>query len=266
MKKISIPFAPLFSLLFLFSCSVNKAKIDNDLKEYFSDNKVEGSFSMLNNADGEITVYNISMDTARVSPFSTFNILNALIALENGVVTDLDMNLKISDSSNEKGMNITQAFKSDFTPFFQKISKQTGKAAMQKWVDSISYGNKNIGDSLHSFWVDNKIKISPDEQLGFLKRLYFDQLPFRKSVQLQVRDMMVQEDNSAYKWSYVMGNGKDENDQFVSWLIGWVEENRHVYFFTTLIKYTEKNQQQDQVVLKISKDILTHYDFFKGKK
>ena len=75
MKKIAIPFVQLFSLLFLFSCSVNKAKIDNDLKEYFSANKVEGTFSMLNNADGEITVYNMSMDTVRVSPFSTFNIL-----------------------------------------------------------------------------------------------------------------------------------------------------------------------------------------------
>ena len=42
-------------LLFFYSCSVNKAKIDNDLKQFYSAaSNTEGCFTMLDNATGEI--------------------------------------------------------------------------------------------------------------------------------------------------------------------------------------------------------------------
>ena len=59
-------------LLFLFSCTVNKAKIDNKLKIYFDAKNADGCFTMLNNADGKITVYNMALDTMRLTPASTY--------------------------------------------------------------------------------------------------------------------------------------------------------------------------------------------------
>ncbi|HMX37057.1 MAG TPA: class D beta-lactamase, partial [Ferruginibacter sp.] len=58
-------------LVLLASCTVNKATNDESLKKYFDENKVDGCFTMLNNADGEITVYNMKFDTMRFSPAST---------------------------------------------------------------------------------------------------------------------------------------------------------------------------------------------------
>ena len=52
-------------LLLITSCSVNKAKNDESLKKYFDENKVEGCFTMFNNADGKVTVYNMKYDTMR---------------------------------------------------------------------------------------------------------------------------------------------------------------------------------------------------------
>jgi beta-lactamase class D len=256
---------------FFVSCSVNKANIDNDLKTYFDAKKVEGCFTMLNNATGEITVYNMELDTMRFSPSSTFDILNSLIALETGVVTDEKMKIKWDGITRQnaawnKDLNINEAFASNAFPFFQTIAKEIGKDTMQNWIDSISYGNRKIGNSIDSFWMNNAIKVSPDEQLGMLKRLYFDQLPFRKSVQLSVREMMVKEDNSNYKFCYKTASFTDEKNHPYAWVIGWIEENRHVYFFSTVIKANDTNNNTLENGLTVTKDILSHHDFFKGKK
>ena len=270
-KNIRNATALFFCILGFSACSVNKAKVDNDLKQYFDSRNVEGCFTMLNNSDGEITVYNMSMDTTRYTPASTFKILNSLIALETGVVTDNKMIIKWdsivrTNPDWNKDMNITEAFKVSSVPFFQEVARRIGHDTMKHWVDSISYGNKNIEGKIDSFWLNNKLKISPDEQLGLLKRLYFDQLPFRKSVQFSVREMMVQEDNSLYKLSYKTGWGKDESNNSIGWLTGWIEENRHVYFFVTLLKSKDPNIDMKKIRLDITKDILQQYGFFKGVK
>ena len=91
MKKIfpHLPFALfVFVILSVSGCSVNKAKIDNDLKSFFDDKKVDGCFTMLDNATGEITVYNMGLDTTRFLPAETFDVLNGMVALHTGVLTD----------------------------------------------------------------------------------------------------------------------------------------------------------------------------------
>ncbi len=270
-KRFGSILLTMFALLFLHGCSVNKAKLDNSLEKYFKAKNVEGCFTMLNNADGQITVYNMAMDTTRYTPSSTFKIVNSLIGLQTGAVTDEKMIIKwdgIKRSNNEwnKDMDIRTAFKVSSVPFYQEVARRIGKDTLQNWIDSISYGNRNTGGPVDSFWLNNQLKVSPDEQLGLLKMLYFDQLPFRKTVQLAVRDMMLQEDNTAYKLSYKTGWGFDEEKNSIGWLVGWIEENRHVYFFVTMVKSSDPNVDMKKIRLDITKDILKQYGFFEGKK
>src|SRR5438477_642704 len=81
-------------LIIAQSCNVNKARIDNSLKKYFDSANVDGCFSMVNNATGKVTVYNMKLDTERVLPASTFKIVNSLIGLETGRITGKDMVIK----------------------------------------------------------------------------------------------------------------------------------------------------------------------------
>ena len=254
----------------LSSCSVNKAKINDDLKKYFDAKKVDGCFTMLNNADGTITVYNMALDTMRVTPASTFEMVNSLIALQTGIVTDTNMILKwdgITRSNKDWNSNLTlaNAFRVNSVPHFQELARRIGRDTLHQWIDSISYGNKNINGAIDSFWLNNNLKISPDEQLGFLKKLYFDQLPFRKSEQEAVRSMMLQEENTLYKLSYKTGLGLDEQNNAIGWLAGWIEENRHVYFFVTLVKTPDKEVDMRSVRLNITKDILKDLGFLQGR-
>jgi beta-lactamase class D len=259
------------SVSFLFSCSVNKARTDNELKQYFEKAGAEGCFTMLNNADGEITVYNMAFDTLRVQPAGTFGIVNALIALQTGVLPDEntaispDSTVLNMDSLCNTNMNIKEALASDCVLFDQALSRKIGKANYQKWLDSISYGNKKTIGAVDSFWCNNQLAISPDEQLGLMKKMYFAQLPFRKSVQESVAEMLLREDNSAYKLYYKNGSGLNAKKTPVQWTIGWVVENRHVYFFSTLIE-CKGDMSDSSTSLSITKNILKHYGFFEGKK
>lgn len=272
MKKrpISLFLISLF-LISLSSCSVNKAKIDNNLKKYFDAKNVDGCFTMLNNTDGQITVYNMALDTIRLSPASTFKIVNSLIGLQTGVIVDEKMVIKwdgVTRSNKDwnKDMDMKEAFKVSCVPYYQEVARRIGRDTMKQWIDTLSYGNKNISGPIDSFWLNNNLKISPDEQLGLLKRLYFDQLPFRKSVQQTVRDVMLQEDNTAYKLSYKTGWGVDTENNDIGWLAGWIEENKHVYFFVTLVKTADKNVDMKKIRLAITKDILKDLGFLEGKK
>lgn len=274
-KRFFTLLLPVTYCLFSASCSVNKAKTDNSLKKYFDQNKVKGCFTMLNNADGEIIVYNMDLDTQRFSPASTFKIINSLVGLQTGKIPDEKMIIKWDgvkrrvDAWN-KDMDMTEAFKVSSVPYYQEVARRIGRDTLQQWIDSIGYGNKNTDGPVDSFWLNGKLKISPDEQLGLVKKLYFDQLPFRKSVQQMVRDLMMQENNTAYKLSYKTGWGFGEDTaregNSFGWVVGWIEENKHVYFFVTFVKAPDTNTDISTVRMNITKSILKQYGFFEGKK
>ncbi len=277
MKLLNYCLLPIAYCLLLTSCSVNKANNDESLKKYFDENNVEGCFTMLNNADGEVTVYNMKYDTMRFSPASTFKIFNSLVGLQTGVIIDEKMQIKWDGNVRtfpngdtaknwNKDMDMTEAFKVSSVPYYQEVARRIGKDTMQRWIDSLGYGNKNLSGPVDSFWLNNALKISPDEQLGFVKKLYFDQLPFRKSVQQMVRDVMVQENNTAYKLSYKTGWTFDDDKKAIGWVVGWIEENKHVYFFVTFVKAPAHDTDISILRLNITKSILKQYGFFEGKK
>ncbi len=263
MNKFSLLSLSFF--LFAFSsCTVNRAKVNNDLKKYFDSAHVDGSFSFLNNQLGDITVYNMKLDTERLSAGTSFKILNTLIGVQTGKITN--ENTVINDSGANKSITLKEAFNTSSVPYFQSLARQIGKDTMKFWIDSISYGNKNISGPVDSFWLNNNLKISPDEQLGLMSKIYFDQLPFQKYAQQMVESLMLKEDNTLYKLSYATGTGVDEKNNSFGWTLGWIEENRHIYFFVTFVRTPDKNVDLKATGMHISKSILTEMGFFKGEK
>lgn len=271
MKRVfAFVLIPSYCLLLVSSCSVNKAKIDNSLKKYFDEYKSDGCFTMFNNKDGKVTVYNMQLDTMRFLPASTFKIVNSLIGLETNKITDEKMLIKWDSIKRwnddwNKDLTMEQAFKVSAVNYYQEVARRVGKEAMQKWLDSLQYGTKKITSQVDSFWLDNTLKISPDEQLGLVKRLYFDQLPFQKRNQQIVRNVMLQESNTLYTLAYKTGWGFNENGENIGWIVGWVEENKHPYFFALLLKNPAKDFDMKTARLNILKNILKQYGFFEGK-
>ena len=263
MNKFFLSFFSVFVIL--SSCTVNKAKINSNLKKYFDSSHVEGSFSFLNNQLGDITVYNMEVDTQRFSPGTSFDVFTSLVGIQTGKISNENTVIQ-TDNAKDSALSFKQAFKNSSTDFFRALAKQVGKTNMKLWVDSIGYGNKNINGPVDSFWLNNQLKISPDEQLGFVNKLYFNQLPFQNYAQQMVQDQMLQENNSLYQLSYATGSGYDEKDNSIGWVLGWIIENRHAYFFVTFVKSPERNLDMKSIGVHISKSILKEMGFFKGEK
>jgi beta-lactamase class D len=162
-------------------------------------------------------------------------------------------------------LSMYRAFRFSSVWYYQEVARRIGMKDMQHYLDSIQYGTQKIKTTIDSFWLDNSLKISPDEQLGLVKSLYFDQLPFFKTYQEMVKKAMLFENNSNYRLAYKTGWGHKENGNPMGWIVGWIEENDHPYFFVLNIETTDKDIDMVGVRMKILKDILKYLGFFEGK-
>ena len=137
---------------------------------------------------------------------------------------------------------------------------------MQYWLDSLHYGTSKITTTLDTFWLDNSLKITPDEQLGLVKNLYFKQLPFYSAYQDTVKKLMLSEEKPEYRLSYKTGSAQNEKGNQIGWITGWIEENRHPYFFVLNIESPDPEFDMRTVRMKILKGILNQLGFMKGNK
>jgi beta-lactamase class D len=163
-----------------------------------------------------------------------------------------------------------EAFAVSAVPWYQELARRIGKDTMQHWLDTLGYarshGKPVIKNNLDTFWLDNSVKVTADEQLGLVKKLYFSQLPFQPRSQRIVKNMMLREDNANYKLSYKTGWGQTDKGHALGWLIGWIEENRHPYFFVLQVESADPNYNMKDVRLQILKQILAKYGFMEGKR
>lgn len=268
MKRV-VPFLLVIALL--SACSSNNVKQDKSLQKYFDENKVEGCFAIMDNASGKFTVHNLARyrDSSYL-PASTFKIVNSLIGLQTGKIVNDSMVIKWDGVTRRvadwnKDLTMYEAFRVSSVYYYQEVARRIGKDTMQFWLDSLGYDTKKIKGAVDSFWLNNTLKVTPDEQLGLVKRLYFDQLPFFKSYQEVVKRAMLFEENTNYRLGYKTGWGFKENGNAIGWVVGWIEENKHPYFFVLNIESPDKDFDMWTVRMKMLKDILKHLGFLEGK-
>lgn len=268
--------AALFITTLLAACSPNNIVEDNSLEKYFKDNGVTGCFGLFDNGKGHFTIYNVSRfsDSAYL-PASTFKIVNSLIGIETRIVNDSSSviawdSVMRSRSECNRTMSMNDAFRISCYGWYQALARRIGKDTMQHWLDTLGYAARykrfELGNNLDTFWLDNSARVTADEQMGLVKRLYFDQLPFTKRTQRIVREMMLWENNANYQLSYKTGWGTNEKGHSLAWITGWIEENKHPYFFVLQIEHPDTSVDLGRVRIKMLENILLKLGFFQGKK
>jgi hypothetical protein len=149
------PFAfCLLSFAFLAGCSSNNVTEDNSIKKYFDSAGVHGTFGLFDNAQGQFQIYNLSAfkDSAYL-PASTFKIVNSLIGIETGRISNEDMVIKWDGKTRffgpgdtafawNKDLTMKEAFKVSAVPYYQEVARRIGRDTMQKWLDTLGYGRR----------------------------------------------------------------------------------------------------------------------------
>ena len=267
----------LLSCLFiaaLSSCTQSRMKDHTEWGKYFENNGIKnGCFIMRDNNHESIQYYNKDRCVQRFLPASTFKIFNSLAALESAVAPDDQLLIKWDSIKRkpewDKDMTMREAFKVSCVPYYQEIARRIGPARMQQYLDTVKYGNMKMEGSIDNFWLNNSLQISADEQTGFLKKLYFNELPFSERSQRIVKTMMLQEQTPGYNLYYKTGTGQ-AGDKTICWIVGFAERIVHIkepkesmnqsdirnypYFFAENFEVPTSDTSRD--LMKIRKDIL----------
>lgn len=257
------------------SCSDIRIKEHKEWGAYFEKYGVDGCFEVYDNNKEIVHHYNLERCGRQYTPASTFKIFNSLVALETGVAPDEQLKIQWDGVTREipewnQDLTMAQAFKYSALPYYQELARRIGREEMQHYLDTVKYGNMKIGDSIDRFWVDNSLKISADEQVGFVKRLYHGELPFSERSQRIVRGMMLQEEGDNYKLYYKTGWGENEEGNLL-WVVGFVEktvalknvetkkieEVPHPYFFALNFSSKDKSGEElKKIRLSLLKELL----------
>lgn len=231
-----------------------------DLKKYFDEFGLKGSFVSYDLKQNTYTYYDSVRCKVRFTPASTFKIPNSIIGLETGVIADENFvipwdGVKRWNELWNRDMDLKTAVKVSCVPYFQELARRVGEERMQKMVKELNYGNMDISSGVDKFWLEGSLKISQNEQIEFLKKLYNNELPVSKRSMDIVKNIIVLQDTLGYVLRGKTGYGFQDNKD-IGWLVGWVEKDGNAYFYATNIESEKKLENFAAARRKITENIL----------
>ncbi|MCH9814250.1 MAG: class D beta-lactamase [Epsilonproteobacteria bacterium] len=231
---------------------------DKDITNIFEKHQVEGTL-VITSLDTNIShIHNSDRAKKQFIPASTFKIPNTLIALEEGVIKDEDEIIKWDGKNREylawnQDQTLATAFSHSCIWCYQHFAKAIGKERYRYYLHRLNYGNQKIDDALTSFWLEGSFAISAQEQIGFLRKVYLETLPFKREYFKILKKIMLVEQIATYRLYAKTGwSGK------VGWYVGYLESKGQVWLFASNI------QVNNTVDLKFRKQLVL--EAFKVKK
>ncbi len=238
------------------------AAIERNFGAHFGD--IEGTFVLLDSH--KLVVHNTGRANTRFIPASTFKIPNTLIALETGVASGPDFLLEWDSNvaprrpwwpaSWAKDHTLRTALANSAVWYYQELARRIGPERMAVYLERFSYGNQNLSGGIDQFWLQGGLRISPLEQVDFLRRFYFRELGVAERSTQLVKEMLVLEETPQYRLSGKTGWAAlgDYEGREIGWLVGYLEKEGDVYFFATNINIRTNADAAER--LKITKSIL----------
>ncbi|MHA4990378.1 class D beta-lactamase [Cetobacterium somerae] len=232
----------VFSLQIFALDFIESEKVEKIFKRY----KENGTFVLYNPQNNEFIGYNRKRAEERFYPASTFKIYNSLIGLHTGVVKDVDEVFykyngeKVFLKSWARDSNLRYAMKVSQLPVYELLAKKVGMEKMQKEIERLNFGNKDIGKNLEEFWVKGPLKVSAIEQCELLAKLAKSELPYSKVIQKQVQDITILESSENLVFHGKTGWSGSRSVEPVGWFVGWIEKNGEIYSFAINLEMKDR--------------------------
>ena len=233
-----------------------RSEIREDLAKHFTDEDTVGTFVGYKVDDYLIISSDRNRSGEAVLPASTFKIANSIIALETGVVGDPDKDVFKWDGvvrsieAWNRDHTLRSAIAVSAVPVYQEIARRIGAERMQKYVDLLEYGNRDIGGGIDQFWLTGKLRIDPVQQVDFVDRLRRGALQVSKRSQDLVRDILpVTKVGDAVIRAKSGLLGAETGKPSLGWLVGWVEKGSADTVFALNLDCLEPRHIADRMKL-----------------
>lgn len=245
------------SLILLFAMQSNAQQPRKSQTEAwekaFAESGVTGTFVLYNLRGDTLHIYNKARASIRYLPASTFKIMNSLIGLQHKTVENID-EIFAWDGTNRsyeawnRDLSLREAFRVSAVWVYQELARRTGRDVIEEWLGKCSYGNMKTGPEIDRFWLDGELAISALEQVDFIRRLYLEQLPFDKSVQQQVKELMLA-DSADGRRLYAKTGWAARVEHQVGWYTGYVETPDNTWIFALNIDIGKEADLSARIVI-----------------
>jgi beta-lactamase class D len=208
-----------------------------------------GACVFIDCASGQVFSSNSTESMKRLPPCSSFKIWNTLIGAECKLITSPDQPFFKWDSVTRsipdwnKDLTLKEAFRVSCVPAFQNLARKIGPVQMQKWIDTIGYGDRDISSGIDIFWLPTEgkkaILISPQEQAVLISKLINQKVPFSTNSVKILRDIMFVKKSARGTFYGKTGTGADFNGdpkKNIAWFVGFTENQKAIYSFACVVK------------------------------
>lgn len=204
-----------------------------------------GIFVMQDTAGKPVVQYN---DVSKsLSPNSTFKIVIGLIGLETGVIKDEEQiekwdGVKQPVDTWNKDHNLKSAMSEYVNWYFQRVSSKIGQKELEKYLKLLNYGNADMSSGIDDFWMSSSgsLRITPEQQVDFLKQLYAEKLPLSARSQQIIKRLMKCDESSKAVLFGKTGTESKGGQLTSGWFVGFVESKNGNYVFATHVDGTQK--------------------------
>jgi len=229
-----------------------------DLTHFFAgDETVEASFVLLG-PGSELTWHNPVRSAERFLPASTFKIPNTLIALETGVAPDANFTIPFDSIRDRRDgfwtpdwsrdQTLRSAFQNSVYWFYQETARRIGETRMREYLRLFDYGNQDMGGGVDRFWLEGALRVSPLEQVEFLRKVHEGTLGVSPRSTEILKDIMILEEQPGYVLSGKTGTAEVTTTRELAWLVGYVEKDGSVWYFALNLEGEEVWERWGQPV------------------
>lgn len=242
-----------------------------DLDAYFKN--IPGAFVLYDLRRDRYLRHDAARCRVRFTPLSTFKIPNSLIGLDSGVIPDAEFVIPWDKAKYPphdtdappfntwwQDQTLRTAVKRSVVWYFRELATRVGERRMRDYVAKLRYGNEDASGPINGFWLNSSLKISADEQVEFLKRLYREDLPVSRRAMKIVKEIITLEETPDYKLSGKTGGGSLSDARALGWFVGYLETKNGVYFFATQIEGPTYASIRDERIA-LTKRILTDFGY-----
>ena len=215
---------------------------DSSLNRFFDEAGTRGTIVVKRLRDGDVVIHDPVRAGTGFLPASTFKVPNSMIALETGVVSDVDTEVFRWDGIPRRefpgwdaDMSLREAMRLSCVPVYQQVARRVGRERYRQLLPALGYGNADTsGAPVDLFWLEGNLRISALEQIAFLERFLLADLPFSERTVKQVRSIVPAEP-VAGGVMYAKTGWAHRTVPEQGWYVGWVErDNEHTLFATNI--------------------------------
>lgn len=217
------------------------------------------TFVLLSEQGGSSVVINAKRAKQQMTPYSTFKIANSLIGLDTGIIKDAKQTLSYDKEKYPvqawwppvwklPKYDLVSAYKFSMVAVYRQLANDIGEADMKKYLKLFAYGNQDISSGLDNFWLNKSIKISANEQISFLQKLYHNEFSVKESALTTLKEVMLAEQGEDYKIFAKTGAGQVDDGSMLGWYVGFVENQTGVHYFAfNFNRDTYKEMKADRI-------------------